>query len=952
MFNKARKFLLSFENKEAILLFFKFLNELITELLIKPENEKLSISYQHNEKRINVSLNSRLVLSITGKSEIVFIVNTADFPTLPESLQIISTDTFDRQNPKATLARTSYEQLALLQDFIIPLFLRSCSEYEPVQTKSQYRHSHMAELYEYAINPALQKALYEADAWRMLIEEYKSVIRKGGLIDEVYKWALLQKYQGRPNTTASDFKQEFNKVDYSNLLYQMSKVVSKNILKEDPELYRKCFIDLFDEQLKLADRIETFSKTVNKIYSDMGQTLSTHHDERTAATFLTYHNPDNFTFYKSSYYLEFCYFVDETSKNTGTKYIHYLSLIDRLVNEYILNDAELLQLVDAELSKLPDSFPDVNRKILAQDMFYQLFDKYETEPSYWVFQANPSYYDTERALKAGVLKTWRVSQYKKDIKIGDKVILWITGDKAGIYALATVNSDVHLITDTPEELPFYIDNSEVDEAIDGVELTLEHNLIESPIMKVTVLSNPILKELKQGIQGTNLKATEKQYNAILEIIRSEIPKGLDDLQTPLKNMKRLNQILYGPPGTGKTYNTINMAIEIVNPNFDLKQDRKLIKQEFERLKKDGQIVFTTFHQSMSYEDFIEGIKPETLNDKVVYSIQNGIFKSICQTAQTPNQLDFNQAYENLKIEIVEKEILYLKTPTGKEFAVSVNSNGNLHLLTGPNKEQQGTLTKENIQKLIDGDKLDYWGGYFNGVIKYIEDNYGYSRKIKTQNQNFVLIIDEINRGNVSQIFGELITLIEDDKRLGKAEALEVILPYSKEKFGVPANLYIIGTMNTADRSVEALDAALRRRFSFVEMTPKPELVANQMDGISLSKVLETINKRIEVLLDKDHQIGHSYFMSVETSDDLKSAFKNKIIPLLQEYFFGDYGKIGLVLGSSFVSVEKNTDSKKLFASFDDSYDASDLGERAIYNIVDVEYKDFDFQTAIKSLLNN
>ena len=136
------------------------------------------------------------------------------------------------------------------------------------------------------------------------------------------------------------------------------------------------------------------------------------------------------------------------------------------------------------------------------------------------------------------------------------------------------------------------------------------------------------------------------------------------------------------------------------------------------------------------------------------------------------------------------------------------------------------------------------------------------------------------------------------------------------------------------------------------MTPKPELVANQMDGISLSKVLETINKRIEVLLDKDHQIGHSYFMSVETSDDLKSAFKNKIIPLLQEYFFGDYGKIGLVLGSSFVSVEKNTDSKKLFASFDDSYDASDLGERAIYNIVDVEYKDFDFQTAIKSLLNN
>jgi 5-methylcytosine-specific restriction endonuclease McrBC GTP-binding regulatory subunit McrB len=279
-----------------------------------------------------------------------------------------------------------------------------------------------------------------------------------------------------------------------------------------------------------------------------------------------------------------------------------------------------------------------------------------------------------------------------------------------------------------------------------------------------------------------------------------------------------------------------------------------------------------------------------------------------------------------------------------------------------------------------------------------------------------LIIDEINRGNVSSIFGELITLIESNKRKGEKETLEVILPYSKQPFTVPANLYIIGTMNTADRSVEALDAALRRRFSFVEMPSKPELVApnrcfwellwkykgidwdneeykskekellellgasskiwderkaiweqfktegknesqieqfskNEFIGINFESILEKINLRIEKLLDKDHQIGHSYFMSVETTDDLKSAFKNKIIPLLQEYFFGDYGKIGLVLGSGFVSVEKKTDSKKLFASFDDSYDASDLAERVIYNIVDVEDKDFDIQTAIENLLN-
>ena len=178
-------------------------------------------------------------------------------------------------------------------------------------------------------------------------------------------------------------------------------------------------------------------------------------------------------------------------------------------------------------------------------------------------------------------------------------------------------------------------------------------------------------------------------------------------------------------------------------------------------------------------------------------------------------------------------------------------------------------------------------------------------------QNFVLIIDEINRGNVSQIFGELITLVEEDKRLGTDEALEVTLPYSKEKFGVPPNLFIIGTMNTADRSVEAIDTALRRRFSFEEMPPKPELVAIEgklksqngfLDNIDLPLLLNTLNKRIEKLLDKDHQIGHSYFMSVLSFKDLKSTFQNKIIPLLQEYFFGDYGKIGLVLGKDFFEI--------------------------------------------------
>lgn len=281
----------------------------------------------------------------------------------------------------------------------------------------------------------------------------------------------------------------------------------------------------------------------------------------------------------------------------------------------------------------------------------------------------------------------------------------------------------------------------------------------------------------------------------------------------------------------------------------------------------------------------------------------------------------------------------------------------------------------------------------------------------------VLIIDEINRGNVSAIFGELITLIEDSKRLGSSEALEITLPYSKSKFGVPENVYIIGTMNTADRSVESLDTALRRRFSFEEMLPQPNLIApekliydlwikhaaaewddsiwveeeknlytlinsrsllgldltekqlisSQLDSgevnetifldyldetsLDLELILTRINRRLEKLLSRDHTIGHSFFLGITTESQLHNVFFNKIIPLLQEYFYGDYGKIGLILGSAFVEEIKETNSN-LFADF--YYEDRDLLlEKRVYRINDfikndgVEYG--PFLSAVKAI---
>jgi 5-methylcytosine-specific restriction protein B len=405
------------------------------------------------------------------------------------------------------------------------------------------------------------------------------------------------------------------------------------------------------------------------------------------------------------------------------------------------------------------------------------------------------------------------------------------------------------------------------------------------------------------------------------------------------NTVSLNQILYGPPGTGKTYHSIQAAVKAAEPEIfsalginessgATPEQRAELTRLYKELYNAGRIRFVTFHQSYGYEEFVEGLSAKTEGDQLSYFEKDGVFKSLCldakehQIAKTKTVAStFEDKWQGFSEELAEAEDgIKIDTLSKKTYFTVTDITNNTIRFDKSKGASVHSLSVKTLRAVHNGEK-EIKGGlqpYYGAVIEYLNKFKTRNDAAKKERKNFVLIIDEINRGNISKIFGELITLIEPSKRLGQPEAIEVTLPYSGDKFSVPDNLYIIGTMNTADRSLALMDTALRRRFDFIEMMPDYNVLHNEegssfkveSDGfeIDLARLLETMNKRIAALYDREHQLGHAFLMpvvkAIAAGDDekalheLKSCFQNKIIPLLAEYFFEDWQKIRLVVGDN------------------------------------------------------
>lgn len=750
-----------------------------------------------------------------------------------------------------------------------------------------------------------------------LIAAYKNHIKETRLSDELYKWRLVEKFKGRPDINVADFRSEILELNYQNLIYQIARSVMQHLGRERPEPFRDALRGLFNEDLPLFQRINDFQSAVLRIYRSIGESMGTHHDERTISALLAVKYPEKYSFYKDSFYRKFCELQGISPKKKNEKFGHYTELIDRFIEEYIVEDLELLELVNGYMTE--DCYPDENHRILAQDILYQLLDKTSDEsavdgiqgPRYWLYSPGRQAGQWDEFYEEGIIGLgWNelgdLRQYKSQKEIAT-ALQEIEATDSAKYNDARANFEFLSVMSVGD---IVIPKR-------GRTAYLGYGIVTSDYEFDS--ERPAFKSLRRvewkrkGEWAADFPLSVKTLTDLTKypdyVIQLKKLIGIEGADTEIEsevevNLRShsLNTILYGPPGTGKTYNSIEKAVAITDRSVFVTHAER--KTAFDRLRAEGQIEFVTFHQNYSYEDFVVGIRPDVESSELRFLPQKGIFYRIARRARENYEASLSGELSKRPFDEVFEELIERPLAEGRQVPIKMASGQFLKItdLTDssisfdkPTGTYKHTLSITTLQDVFEGKREipRGMGSYYKPVIDLFMINAKVRRPAVTR-KNFVLVIDEINRANISRVFGELITLLEDDKRLGAENELRVTLPNGEKDFGVPPNLFLIGTMNTADKSIALIDIALRRRFEFEGYYPQYQLIDDEM-----GEVLEHINRKIyESKKSADYLIGHAYFMKKEP---IEKVLQGKVVPLLMEYFAGKTNLIQeMFVGSGWV----------------------------------------------------
>ena len=822
---------------------------------------------------------------------------------------------------------------------------------------------------------------------KSIIAEYKKAFRR---IDseERYKWEAIKCFQDNWNPDAENFEEmlEAATAKAKNLLDSISVFPRGMILeyaRNFPEETRQWFTALFDETAPLSGRIQQFIETAqqlnNKFFGEQAEEKNHYQDLHAISVYLTFRYPEKYYFYKRTMFASVARQLDFDNVPKQGKIENlpaYFEMADAL-RQIILQDSTLRVLNQSRLDK--SCYKDENCTVLTQDiiLFAQKNDSSEpaghNPPNAWMIAAGEG------------ARLWDDFIASNMIKIG-----WSkTGD------LSPISSKKQLENLVKNAYPAYSDESgdakSPDKAV-AMLWSFSHEMKVGDIVFVKSGTAQIIgrgrvkSEYKFGKYGEYQHAREVEWTRVgqwkapftcPQYTLAKLSPGkcrqLEDLVShevtgPKDEIPyALNTIFYGPPGTGKTYTLLNIIAK--------KYFYEKVGQQTDA-ERNADVVADLGWWEVAALCLLDLGNRAKVPEIMGHPLMDAHLRNT--SAQHPINSVWGQLQIHTRDDCPNVKYSSERRSEPKVFSKDQHStwtvNRDLLAEARPDLlerlEQYHTepeVTEIRRYQFITFHQSYSYENFVEGICAETDEdgNIRYDVKpgtfwkfcqqaLNDPGHDYALFIDEINRGNVSGIFGELITLIECDKR----GELHVILPYSKKDFFIPKNLYIFGSMNTADRSIDALDSALRRRFSFVEMVPKPELLATPDFApkhlhIDLCALLKSINRRVEFLLDRDHKIGHSYFMSIQAESfneeltNLKTAFKDKIIPLLEDYFYGSLEKVRMVLGERVV-VPEESDGELTSDCLMYGEDAVDFQDKTSLKVADIsELSEEDFNNLIK-----